>query len=481
MRMRYIRIVDFITLSITLISAVTYVIFFDSISSSETTIVCLSILGWIELLFCLTSMKRKCGHFFTIYSIFIVFAFLFTYGQCLLWAFGIHIDKEIGRQPLYSFAAATNEYIVKTQLLTLMGLMAFHCGSIITYKNNYTVLKSGEANEESILSKRTTLKQVVWLCNIVSSPLMFYSVFRSIAINRIYGYGAVLNNIDVVSSQNNIVMLLRLMYIPSLFGILISEQYSKRSIVYCYTSFAIFMIIGMLAGDRGEWLFPLILLVWMHHKYSKKIRLASFLKYLIIGFVLIVFSVAIRNSRDQGVTVNGVMDALVGESNPIISALFELGGSMRPGLILMQYGWDKYPYGNSYLLSIVGMITEKPLALLIPGYKSLSRWFSSNYLGIKYGAGFSFLAEALANYGPFFSLIAMFIIGVLFTKLMFFTENIDYEVEPIKSFFGLATAYAMIQSIRNTMLVSLKYWVYSTISILVMYYMLALINKHRAG
>lgn len=475
---RYISLVDFVTLFLTAFNIIVYIFIYNGSYTNEELITFLSILGWIEFVFCVITMKIKCGKFFTLYSIFLIFSFLFTYGQCLMWALNIHLENEIGKQRLYTLGTTNNDAIVHTQMLTLIGLLVFHCGSLISYRKKPANNKFVEIENDPQDQKKNALLGASWICNIVSSPFMLYSILRSVAINSIYGYGAVLNNAAVVATQNNFVLLIRMMYIPSLFGILISSEYKKGYVRYCYISFALYMILSMLAGDRGEWLFPLLLIVWMHHNYYKPIMAKRMLGYIIAGFLLASISVGIRDSRNTGVTVSGFLDALSGSQNPIISAIFEMGGSMRPTLVLVQYGWNSYPYGNSYLLALIGMITEKPLSTLIPGYESLSGWFSRSYLGIKYGAGFSFIAEAFANYGPYLFLVAMFLMGILFSKGMFFAEGINYKKRPLASFMGLATANAMILAIRNTLLVSLKTWIYSTLTILIVYYLICSITRH---
>ncbi len=479
---RYIKVIDLVVLFETTVAVLLYLVLYNAaFSNFSSTIYVLSVLGWIELVFCFISMKRKCGKFFTLYSIFMGFAFLFTYGQCLLWAFGIHLDHEISNTRLYRLGFPTEESIIRAQMLTLTGLQVFHCGALLAFRKK-AVQERALSDRFFSAGNKSALLKASWICNLVSTPFMVYSILRSIAINRVYGYGATLNNAEVVATQNNLIMLIRLMYIPSLFGILIASDYKKWSVRFCYLSFFAYMIISMLAGDRGEWLFPLFFLVWMHHRFYKPIRARSLAAYLLLGLLFVTVSVGIRESRSAGVTISGFAEALVGSENPIISAVFEMGSSMRPTVVLTQYGWNNYPYGNSYLLAIVGMITERPLRALIPGYQSLSSWFSGSFLGINYGAGFSFLAEAFSNFGPYLFLAAMFIIGVLFSKFMFFAESIDNSNRPVLIFFAMATANSMILSIRNTMLVSLKYWAYSTLPILaVCYFLYALTAKKRAS
>ena len=440
-------------------------------NSLELYIWIVSAFGWVLFAVSLLTWKRLTGSLFSLYSIFLVFAYLFTFGQCLMWAVGIHLPGEIGTALLYTLPVPPAIEILKTQLVTLIGLSAFHTGAVLTYQKDRPAGQSTAAEESKIKRQRKMLFQICVVTSIISTPLMFSSIIRNIFINRVYGYGAALYNAEVTATQNNLILLLRLMYIPSIIGLLITSRYRKKVVVICYVNFAVFFLLGLFAGDRGEWLFPLCLLVWMHHKYHKRINAGKLIRYALLAIVLTILSVAVRNSRSMGITVAGIREAISGESNPIVSAIFELGGSMRPALIVIRYGWHTYPYGNSYLFALLGMITERVIMLFIPGYASLSNWFSRVFLGIRYGAGFSFVAEAIMNYGPFGSVPALLIEGIVFSKIIFSTENTDYTAFPLKTFFGISTAYAMLQTIRNTLLVATKMWFFSTILILAAYYL----------
>ena len=478
--MKRVNIYKFIVTCIFIVLFVLFCFVFPTIrevnnDSLDFSIWALSVCGWVQLLFSLWTWRKISGSAISIYSIFVIISYLFTFGQCLMWAIGIHYSGEIGQARLYTLTVPTRTIIVQTQIITLMGLFAFHTGAVLFYKKKKkayrrTIQKSTDSME------RSTLYQTCKITSIISTPLMFYSIIRNIVINNAYGYGAALYNADIVASQNNIVLLLRMMYFPSIVGLLVSSQYNKTVMRICYTSFFFFMVLGLFAGDRGEWLFPLCILIWMHHKYYRKITKKAFAIYAIAGAILIIICVAVRNTRITGVSLAKVIDSIVGEKNPIISAIFELGGSMRIALIVLEHGWGIYPFGNTYVHALLGMVTEKVIKFFQPNYVSLSAWFSRVFLRISYGAGFSFVGEAIMNYGPYGSIAILFVIGILFSKIAFSAENIDFKACPLKAFFCISTSYSIIQCIRNTMLVAGKTWVFSTVIIVLLYYLVSLLS-----
>lgn len=472
----------FVTACLTLMVLFLFFMYYPSLDNIDSgdlngIIQVFSVLGWIELVYCVYSWKKLTGKLFSLYTIFALFYFLFTYGQCLMWAFGIHIKYEIGAMRMYTLPVPSRLAIIKAQVITLVGYLVFHFGALmVLQRKNKTTAFAKRINESFSTG---TLYDVCKVTSLISTPLMFYSIARNISINSVYGYGAALYNADVVATQNNIILLVRQMYFPSLVGMLVGSNYKKEVMGLCYINFAVFTVLSMFAGDRGEWLFPLFFLIWLHGEFRNKIKFKEIIRYLIFGFLLIILSVGVRRSRKTGVTLAGLIKAVLGEENPLIAAVFELGNSMSPTVILLEHGWKTYPFGNTYILALCGMVTEKVIKNLIPDYLSLSSWFSRIFLKIRYGAGFSIIAEAIMNYGPYMGLIAMFILGIIFSKSVFCLDNIDCKNNPVRVFIAIATANSLILTIRNTMLVALKMWVFSTFSIICLMVIVESLSKSR--
>lgn len=92
-------------------------------------------LGIVLGIFILVTWYKLTRTILSPYTIFMLFFFLFNYGQCLLWAFGIHDSFEIGQAPMYrNFGVANDADILKAQALTLICILMFHLGSVLCYK-----------------------------------------------------------------------------------------------------------------------------------------------------------------------------------------------------------------------------------------------------------------------------------------------------------------------------------------------------------
>lgn len=239
------------------------------------------------------------------------------FGQCFMWALGIHDDGEIGKMNLFRFGVpATEKGILTAQLMSILGVVMFHGGVSLFYKNDHAGIKDNGID----LSTDDSLFLVSCGACIVGTLATFYSLARNIVVNRVYGYGAALYNADVVSSQNNIILLARMLFFPALVGMLVGSHFKNNVRKIVYALFTLFTLVSLFAGDRGEWIFPLLILSWMHHNYVKKIDKRKIILFAFAGVLLVCVSVAVRNVRSDGVTLQAIIEDLAGEENPIVSA-----------------------------------------------------------------------------------------------------------------------------------------------------------------
>lgn len=459
----------FMTIALTIIIYIIFIPMYNSVSSdtircNDNLIFCLSWTGICCFAICVILWHKLTNKWFELYTIFFAFLCLFMFGQCMMWAIGIHDAQEIGKNNLFRFGKpATEQGIVQAQLLSIMGIMAINCGVVLGYKERENKIEIQEIACIDKTLKYSALYQVSLIVCCIATPATFYQIIRSYIINSIYGYGATLYNANVVASQNNIIALLRFAYFPSLVGMIIGSHFRARTIRICYANFLLFSLLSAMAGDRGEWLFPLCILIWIHHEFINRINFRKIIVYSVAALVIIRFSVAIRNVRSSGVSISSLFEAAINEENPVASAFFELGRGMQHSAILSERGWKAYPYGNTYLLGLIGMSTERIIFFFIPEYVSLATWYSRDYLGIDYGAGFSIIAEACVNFGPYYGMLMLAFIGVILGRLLF-SRSINHE-DPLSLFFLIGTTYSVIQAIRNTTLVATKTWFFSTLLI----------------
>lgn len=88
------------------------------------------------------------------------------------------------------------------------------------------------------------------------------------------------------------------LFFPVVVGILVGSRYKKIRVAYVI--FALFVILYSLSGERGNWIYDLLVLIWMHHKYYKKINFMKILKLSIVAFVSLYIVAAIVDLRQYG-------------------------------------------------------------------------------------------------------------------------------------------------------------------------------------
>ncbi|MGW5979650.1 O-antigen polysaccharide polymerase Wzy [Bacillus mycoides] len=461
--------------SITILLAVFgYLLYLSMLSLGNTVegyseiIFMLSWLGIFLGVYVIRTWYKLTGTIFSPYTIFMLFFFLFNFGQCFMWALGIHNPSEIGKVPMFTgFGTPSDEEIIHAQALTLACILMFHSGAVLCYKNKNkkNTGKIEDSFEALEWYDKRTLTSIFYVClvaSLVVIPLQLYNSYLDFQLASIHGYKSLYYS-DFANTDATVLGLLQRMFFPCLVGLLIGSRYNKKVQVVVYTVFIIYLFLNLLAGDRGSWLYKIIILVWLSHACYKPIKFKKFVKYMVCSIVFLYVITAIVSIRDVGlssITIGQAFESISFEKSPIIEAIFEMGGSMKPTIVLQKYGWDVWPYANTYLLAILGMVTNKVIYLLDIPFALPSAWFSQSYLGLSWGAGFSIVAEALLNAGPFLAPPVLIIVGYLVTSMIYVDKTMNYKERPFKFFFVASTLHYFIPMTRNELHVQLKDWFY---------------------
>lgn len=425
-------------------------------------------LGVLLLIYVLFTWYKITSYIFSPYTIFMIFFFLFNYGQSLMWAFGIHIPNEIGKAPLYpGFAAASDSDIVKAQILTLISILMFHLGAVLSYKKNINIKELARGYQKRLVQNYDSvmLKSIFnssLLIGIVVIPATLYFAYSDLQIALVHGYKSLYYS-EFANNGASFLGLLTRMFFPCLVGLLIGSKYNKKVRVSVYIIFSIYLMLNLLSGDRGSWIYKIIILVWLSHTCYKTINFKVLLKYSIVSFIgiyIVNAMVSLRNTGLNNITFTTFLNSLSFENSIIFQIFFEMGGSMKPTILLQVSGWDVWPYANTYLLAILGMATNKVIYTLDIPFSLISSWFSQDYLGLSWGAGFSIVAESLLNFGPFFAPLFMIILGYIITSLIYVDKGMMYEVRPLRFLFVVSTLHAIIPVTRNYFHLLLKDWFY---------------------
>lgn len=427
------------------------------------------LLNWFGYVFAICSIwswKSKTGEgWFSLYTIFIVFFVAFNYGVPLMWGLGIHKDTEFGRQRLYmsSGYVPTNADIIETQVFTCLCMVAFHLGALVMtgrcFRPKVRTVGAGLVSQDNFHDNpllRSSLKTISKAVLLVVAPIaMAYSLY-SLAISRVWGYAALYYGEHQV--QSGYVPMLLWLFFPALVGYMIGSNYSRTSQIVGYSIFAAYAVINILTGDRGSWIYSLVILMWLYTQY-RKISFKKWIALFLAGIAGLYFLQAIIAVRDLGIG-NFSISELAGSIDignfPVVNVLFEMGGSMGVIMYLLHTGNGIYPYPNTYCIAILGAVSTRLLNSFGLEGTLLADWFSQDHLHLSYGAGFSMIAEAYVNGGYVGGLAYMAVIGMFFGKMAGYKRRGTARNSPLRLFLMAAGMNVMIAFIRGALYLTLK-------------------------
>ncbi len=414
----------------------------DSFDVTKNTVTLFSVIGVLEFCFILYSHKVLSGKILDLYNIFILLMFMFNFGQCLGWAFGIHLEGEIGDGLTLNTLRASAWDIWRAQVVFLQSITLFHLAS--SYKTRPSRPARLSRHEDELLhQQRLSMFIAVCVLSAVVIPLSFVSTVQDLLQARTYGYGSLYYG--DMANKNPIFSYADFMFVPCLVGLLLSSNYKRRVRNIVYFIFCASSVLEIASGDRGSWFYAALLLLWMHHTYNKKISKKTFVLMFIVAFMSLYVLYAINTVRNSGISIESITQALTeSDENPFLSFLFEMGGSMGVNVIIIN-NQPEFPLGNSYIASIFGGVTTSIPRFFGVDYVTVSRWFSQEYLNISWGAAFTIVAEAVLNFGAYLGPFVFVLLGGIYKKVL----NTGRNYGPLKTYVYIALAYALMAAVRN--------------------------------
>nr|AKE79180.1 wzy [Streptococcus suis]AKE79702.1 wzy [Streptococcus suis]AKE80001.1 wzy [Streptococcus suis]AKE80362.1 wzy [Streptococcus suis]ANT96583.1 Wzy [Streptococcus suis] len=412
-------------------------------------------LGFFQLFFTLSSIKRNFGSYISLYSIFYMFLFIFSYGQFIMWALGFHYDAEMTVSRHVRFIDENT--VVRIQVMSLHLLSIFHLFALFAFGKNNSI--------------KNEVQDVVFrdISRLIATPMIIVSFVINLYVS-IVSFGTAANNGYLATFDINLPVLLKYfsyMFIPAIFLNLIVHNFSKKSFFILSGIFLIYAIPLAIAGDRGSWIYFLGPWLWCYFfrvdiqkqvmtpdKYKWQRKKKIFRMLIIVLTALYVSSVFV-SVRDVGYSVLVKEDfEFTWESlyKPFVKPFFEMGQSARILGIIIQDGLDKtYNYGNTFIADVLGMTLSSVKTWF--GYPEwyVENWMSSDYLGmVNYGVGFSSFAEAYLNGGVYFSWFYMAIFGWFIGSLLN-VSSVPGQSSSKRVFVALSATSVLGPSVRATL------------------------------
>ena len=429
---------------------------------------------------------EKNDKIFSLYAIFFLFLLLFHYGDCIMWALGIDQDSglTVGKLLVYgSNLYMSKKDLVDTKWYICLSMLAFHIGALLFVKRKSTYVNGVDdialqINVDKNKLDRSALYKAGCIVTAIVAPITIGLRISEVIIARQYGYSALYYS--DMSTQSGYVQIIIYLFFPGLIALLIGSDFSKKVVRTVVIIFGIYMCLGIASGDRGNWLYSLIILIWIFHQ-RKPARISTVIKLIVIGVIGIYLLQIVTLSRNYGglsdLSLESFTEALSLDNSPIVDAFFEMGGSMGIVTIFLKLG-AVYPYANTYLTAILGAVSSRFLSFWGIDFVLLADWLSQEYFNLNYGLGFSMIAEAYVNGGYIGGLIYMCILGAIIGKLLAMCrDSWDMQNNPVKAFISISSTNLLMSLPRGAVYLVVKNFVYGVVLMLLLIYLLKMIAR----
>ncbi|WP_099190599.1 O-antigen polysaccharide polymerase Wzy [Tepidibacter mesophilus] len=466
--------INIIFITISVYSLYALLIGVNSYTNRHTYIITLlSWIGIISYISLIITWEKVTGKLFTLYNIFMTFFMVFNFGQCLLWAFNIHVEGEIGTISLFGKTPISDIDIIHAQLLYIVCFFTLNCGAIIAYK-----IRGEEGSIDDNNSYRHNKLYITSvILSIIVIPITYYIAIYNLKLSQVAGYRSLYYG-EYANRYGPILNILSTLFLPCLLGLLLGSRYRRSVRKFVYGIFGGYAIVTLLCGDRGEWIMKLLVLLWAEHKFYRKKLIKDVLKFGIVGYIGVHIMNAIVSLRNIGLSMSNFMSQLFStDVSPIVSLLKEFGNSMTINIVIME-NIVRFPYGNSYLMSILTMPTTGLVKIFGVNYVQLNTWFSGTYLGISYGIDFTIIAEAVLNHGKYIAPLVILIIGFIVSKIDLACGT-TYNKNPLKTCLMITAMAYIFKWPRTTTWYVLNSCFYSMTIFISLYCILPIKRRNR--
>ncbi len=437
--------------------------------------------GTLVYFWCIWSWYKIRKEILCPYIIFLSVAYLFMFGQSMLFVLGIPVDTTRALHAMYP-----DFVMLKANVFTCLGLCAFHNGALISAKINNKSLSSylqrnNEKSENKIKYLYKSMQIVGWLLFLISVGPTVVDTVNSIKLVLSYGYGILFDESLIKTGIQNWQEILKGFFIPSLICLFISSYKNRFVRWFVIINSMFYILAGFYLGGRGNQVVLVLCLFCMWHYLIKPVKGFKILLSVIGGIIFISFLSVIAEVRD--IPNRTFIDYIelffdsFGKENLFIKVIFEMGGSMFPliNVMLLVPGFFGFRYGESYLYSLTTIIPNLGFWDAHPGAikAHLGNWLQ-DVLGLDYGPGFSMAAEAYINFG-WFGILFMMLLGCFYGWLFSLISRKEEpeQYNPIVFFFVFSILSLTIMTVRNSFIETVRAFFYYTIPVCVLCIMIA--------
>ncbi len=373
-------------------------------------------------LWCMWAWYCVRGSFFDVYSLFFLSAVAFNGGQLFLEVLGINEGGLLNNR----FPA---QVLVSTIHLVLTCLAAMHLGALLGAKPA-AQSRSTELSPDQALLNAKAVRWVGWALMAISAlPTVIY-LRQNLSTVLAKGYAALYFQ-GIPVGIESVWRVLSVFFVPGVLFLLAGSKGIRLNTAIAAAAMILYALANLLIGDRGGAGYALVAFVWLWHRHIKRFSPVGIIAvFLAIAVILPIVGITRSLSGDQRLS-SDVVSMLFSVENPIIALVRELGTTMRTVAYTLTFvpserGFD---YGLGYLRATMTMVPSL-YWLTSETYSSWLVWtVAPGFARMGGGLGFSFIAEAYANFDWLGSVVFTLLLGYALSRLVAW---VDYCKDPAR-------------------------------------------------
>lgn len=378
---------------------------------------------------------------------FIVFAYLFSFGQSIMAVFGLELRDS-------AFALSRGfftDIAIKNSAVFVLISIIFTCIGFLIYKPKKTIHSQKTAEVGEYVLKQEKARQIGWIMFGIGILPTFVNLYREYQTLRTLGYSFTLN---ATTGTARIMTLLSGFFIS---GILLLFCYERKHRNLLYMIVGAYMILQVAGGTRIQVFRLGILFLMIEDLYFKKMDKQKWMLVLIIGLITM-FGFSLLSSIRNYVYLASDVKQLIStsfrnlwENNFIAASINEMGNTQVINTLVFDKCPDPIPFqfGLSFL-KMIWAIFPNFIGSAYTGYIGVDITFSPLYTVTKSGMGASYISEGYWNFG-YFSIIYFMLFGALFGKLVDLFNRMckQKSIDPSKFFLVVYVIYYALFLVRS--------------------------------
>jgi oligosaccharide repeat unit polymerase len=391
---------------------------------------------WISLFILLQfawsiwSWKAVTGTLLDPYVIFLVAAYLFNGGKAILEVFRLN-DEGIGTflsndgYVVFSFSADT---IAWALLLVFIGLGSVHLGALLA------ALRVRRKRQRRVLSKARsaqTVRRVGWFLLVISCAPMVITTIEKYQVVMQSGYFGLFQRAPE-TGFGNLPRILASFMIPGVLFLLAGSKDRPQLQVFSVLIILAYSLAQAFTGTRLWWVMFVVAYAWLWHRQIAPIpKVVLWTGASVAIFVIFPTIMVVRNLPGaERVSLSVYIEGFLSPQNPVIAILREMGGTLLTVAHTLELipAVRNFDFGLGYLYSGLTVFPNLFWELHPAVARGLySHWLTYMVSPTTYyaggGYGFSFIAEAYANFGWIGAPILLGLVGFLFARFVFWGQQ----------------------------------------------------------